>query len=148
MIRPLPTGVVSSALDFVLVCSKARRSVFKRTLALSFHDGLSLESSGRHAKQNSTLRSYSSTCASFQTTSPFANSGGKKKPEKKSNFTPRKAAVKLTEQARTFFKALLENNPEKAGILLNYQQSSSGEPRMAFSFDFVTAENLNSMDEG
>jgi hypothetical protein len=38
----------------------------------------------------------------------------------------------------------LENpsRPEIVGILLNYDQSGTGEPRMVFSFAFVTNEDL------
>jgi hypothetical protein len=59
-------------------------------------------------------------------------------------FVPRKAAVKLTEQARIFFRRLLENppRPEIIGIMLHYNQSSTGEPRMVFSLQFVTADEL------
>lgn len=56
--------------------------------------------------------------------------------------------MQLTEKARTFFKALLESNPEKAGVILNYDQSSTGEPRMVFSFDFVNKEGISGLDEG
>ena len=72
------------------------------------------------------------------------------------SFVPRKAPVALTETARTFFKALLEtkqqddddDDDDVAGILLNFQQSSSGEPRMVFSFDFVKKSELGPDDEG
>ena len=63
-------------------------------------------------------------------------------------FVPRKAAVELTEKARDFFRVLLENNPGKDGIILNYQQASSGQPRMVFSFGFVTQDQLSPQDEG
>jgi hypothetical protein len=58
--------------------------------------------------------------------------------------------VALTPKARNFFRALLEStsDPEIVGIILNYHQSSSGEPRMVFSFDFVKADQLSSLDEG
>ena len=71
--------------------------------------------------------------------------------QKKRTFVPRKAAVKLTEKARKFFKLLLENPPRKdvIGVVLNYQQPKSGEPRMVFSFDFVTANDIDpNHDEG
>jgi hypothetical protein len=97
-------------------------------------------------RQQDSMRFYSSTGALFQP-SPFSQSEGKR-PKKKSKFIPRKAAVKMTEQARTFFKTLLESNPEKAGVLLNYDQSSTGEPRMVFSFDFVAKDGISPMDEG
>eukprot|EP00934_Nitzschia_sp_Nitz4_P004281 Nitzschia sp. Nitz4//scaffold2_size372955//163014//163658//NITZ4_000415-RA/size372955-processed-gene-0.418-mRNA-1//1//CDS//3329546754//4271//frame0 len=66
----------------------------------------------------------------------------------KKKFVPRKAAVELTDKARNFFKALLENNPSKAGIMLDYHQSTSGQPRMVFSFKFVTKDDITSEDEG
>lgn len=53
----------------------------------------------------------------------------------------------LTEKARKFFKLLLENTG-KDGIMLNYQQASSGQPRMVFSFGFVTKDQLSEEDEG
>jgi len=65
-------------------------------------------------------------------------------------FVPRKAPVALTEKARTFFRSLLKTNkkPSVAGIILNYHQSSTGEPRMVFSFDFVESTQLSPDDEG
>ena len=56
--------------------------------------------------------------------------------------------MELTDKARTFFKALLANNPQRDGIILNYQQASSGQPRMVFSFRFVTKDELTEEDEG
>jgi len=70
---------------------------------------------------------------------------------KKRAFVPRKAAVQLTEKARKFFKLLLKNppRPDIIGIMLNYGQPRSGEPRMVFSFDFVTAKDVDfDQDEG
>lgn len=59
-------------------------------------------------------------------------------------FIPRKAAVKLTETSRKFFKNILGNppRPDVVGLMLKYDQSSTGEPRMVFSFDFVNQEDL------
>mmetsp|Transcript_144 Transcript_144/g.214 ORF Transcript_144/g.214 Transcript_144/m.214 type:complete len:134 (-) Transcript_144:218-619(-) len=45
-------------------------------------------------------------------------------------------------------RRLLEDNPEKAGIMLHYKQASSGQPRMVFSFGFVTDGEMESEDEG
>lgn len=45
-------------------------------------------------------------------------------------------------------RRLLENNPDKAGIMLHYKQASSGQPRMVFSFGFVSHDDLESDDEG
>ena len=72
----------------------------------------------------------------------------KASPRRKRQFIPRKAAVTLTDRARTFFQALLESNPEKIGVILNYQQASSGQPRMVFSFAFVTKDQISPEDEG
>lgn len=84
--------------------------------------------------------------------SPFARpSYTTKATGKKREFVPRKAAVKLTDKARKFFKLLLDDPPRKdvVGIMLNYGQPKSGEPRMVFSFDFVTADEIDGdQDEG
>jgi hypothetical protein len=72
----------------------------------------------------------------------------KKRKGKKHNFVPKKAAVTMTKQAREFFRKLVAMKPEKAGIILNYDQSKTGEPRMVFSFDFVSKEQLHPRDEG
>jgi hypothetical protein len=58
--------------------------------------------------------------------------------------------VQLTDKARTFFKALLAQppRPEIIGVMLNYDQSKTGEPRMVFSFSFVTASDIAEQDEG
>jgi hypothetical protein len=76
---------------------------------------------------------------------------GVSKRKSRRSFVPSKAAVQLTEKARKFFKLLLENPPRSGviGIMLNYDQSQSGEPRMVFSFSFVTAEEIDpDQDEG
>jgi len=72
------------------------------------------------------------------------------KKRKKRLFIPRKAAVELTDKARNFFQLLLENppRPDIIGIMLNYDQSKTGEPRMVFSFDFVTPDDITPDDEG
>jgi hypothetical protein len=72
-----------------------------------------------------------------------------KKKRKKKVFIPRKAAVAMNERTRKFFKLLLENAPseETIGIMLHYDQSKTGEPRMVFSFGFVTAKDLGPDDE-
>jgi hypothetical protein len=84
--------------------------------------------------------------------SPFAGGGGpgqtnNRPRRRRKEFVPRKAAVELTERARLFFKKLLSNPPraEIIGVLLNYDQSTTGEPRMVFSFSFVTANELERM---
>jgi hypothetical protein len=65
------------------------------------------------------------------------------------SFIPIKAAVEMTDRARTFFTRLLANPPRAGivGIRLNYEQSRTGEPRMVFSFEFVTQEDLLPDDE-
>lgn len=86
----------------------------------------------------------------FPTTRSFASTSGPpaRTTRKRRKFIPRKAAVELTDRARTFFKALLEKSPQKDGIVLNYQQASSGQPRMVFTFGFVSKEELTEEDEG
>lgn len=90
-----------------------------------------------------------STTATTNTQTNDKTSNKKIKGKKQRAFIPRKAAVQLTEKARTFFKALLENppRPDIIGIQLNYQQSKST-PRMVFAFTFVTAQDLGPTDEG
>jgi hypothetical protein len=96
--------------------------------------------------QQSCLRCYSSMVR-LQAPPTFSNTGGINA-KKKKTFIPKKAAVKMTEQARAFFVALLEKNPDKTGIMINFDQASSGQPRMVYSFDFVTKEELSPQDEG
>lgn len=103
---------------------------------------------------NTIHRQYSST-PYWSLSSPFSKNPAENTStpttaaaRKKKKFIPRKAAVTLTERARTFFKALLENSPDKAGVILNYNQASSGQPRMVFSFGFVTKDQLTPDDEG
>jgi hypothetical protein len=67
------------------------------------------------------------------------------------SFVPQKAPVKMTPKARKFFKGLLahnmESNKETIGIMLRYRQSQTGEPRMVFTFDFVTQNQISDKDE-
>jgi len=83
--------------------------------------------------------------------SPFDSRNGKeeisskKKKKRRRMFVPQNAAVKLTDKARLFFKKLLKNAPNKdvIGIMLNYTQSSTGQFRMVFSFNFVTEKDID-----
>ncbi len=71
--------------------------------------------------------------------------------KRRRTFVPRIAAVQLTDKARMFFKQLLENpmRPDIIGIMLNYDQSKSGEPRMVYTFKFVTHNDIDlEQDEG
>jgi hypothetical protein len=87
--------------------------------------------------------------SSLSSSSPFGNTTkNNSKRRKKKRIIPRKAAVELTEKARIIFQKLLDNQPTKEGILLNYTQSATGEPRMVFSFSFVSKEELDDQDEG
>jgi len=72
------------------------------------------------------------------------------KSKRRNTYIPRKAAIQLTPRARKFFKGLLEHatNPDTVGIMLMYRQSSTGEPRMVFTFDFVTKSDVGQDDEG
>ena len=61
---------------------------------------------------------------------------------------PRKAAVQMTEEARTFLKSLLGHAKEEIiGIILKYEMSS-GKFRMVFKFDFIKAGDIGENDEG
>jgi hypothetical protein len=72
-----------------------------------------------------------------------------KKKRTRKTIIPRKAAVQMTPKARKFFTLLLENPPaDKIGVMLHYDQSNTGEPRMVFSFDFCSAADLGPDDEG
>ena len=71
--------------------------------------------------------------------------------KRRRTFIPRIAAVQLTEKARAFFKKLLDHpiRPDIVGIMLNYDQSKSGEPRMVYTFQFVTNNDIDpEQDEG
>lgn len=96
-----------------------------------------------------------SSSSDAKTKSPFASNNTslqkkKQRPRRKLKFVPQKAAVALTPKARNFFRALLESTSDETviGIILNYHQSSTGEPRMVFSFDFVKEGQLMENDEG
>ena len=83
----------------------------------------------------------------------------------KLTFTSHKAPVNLTSSSRQFFKNLLSHkisspydsagsdinendNNTIIGIMLKYQQSLTGQPRMVFTFEFVRHEDLDENDEG
>eukprot|EP00521_Asterionellopsis_glacialis_P008081 CAMPEP_0195288546 /NCGR_PEP_ID=MMETSP0707-20130614/5177_1 /TAXON_ID=33640 /ORGANISM="Asterionellopsis glacialis, Strain CCMP134" /LENGTH=151 /DNA_ID=CAMNT_0040348435 /DNA_START=400 /DNA_END=855 /DNA_ORIENTATION=- len=55
-------------------------------------------------------------------------------------FIPSKAPVALTPASREFFKRLVENTQKH--VLLEYQMSQTGEPRMVFTFTLLTEEEL------
>jgi len=87
------------------------------------------------------------------------NMATSKRSSSKLKAPPRKAAVNLTPTSRSFFKRLLSQKLSNtstsdsagkniAGIMLNYQQSLSGQPRMVFSFEFVHEDDLDENDEG
>mmetsp|Transcript_7989 Transcript_7989/g.11404 ORF Transcript_7989/g.11404 Transcript_7989/m.11404 type:complete len:151 (-) Transcript_7989:1648-2100(-) len=77
----------------------------------------------------------------------FPKNAWEKKGKRK--FIPHKAAVQLSEKARMLFQTLLQHapSPSNAGIILKYQQSSSGEPRMVFTFGFVNENDVEENDE-
>eukprot|EP00978_Attheya_sp_CCMP212_P019918 scaffold56562_cov53-Attheya_sp.AAC.1 len=88
--------------------------------------------------------------------SPFAGSAAPKQGQRAGKarsrarrMVPRKAPVLLTENARTMFQKLLASitSEKNVGIILNYTQSSTGEPRMVYSFDLVTQADLTPDDE-
>jgi hypothetical protein len=93
---------------------------------------------------NSTATPISSLFVSASTTT---TRGGRSKRKRK--FVPRKSAVQLTDTARNLFIKLLQSKPDKHGIMLDYHQSSTGEPRMVFSFRFINniTDELSDRDE-
>lgn len=98
---------------------------------------------------SNTLQSASPLSSPLVTmTKGSSNTKPKTKKKRKNRFVPRKAAVRLTDKARTLFQKLIDNHPSRDGILLNYNQSSTGEPRMVFSFSFVSKDEIDPQDEG
>ncbi|GKZ01431.1 hypothetical protein MPSEU_001093900 [Mayamaea pseudoterrestris] len=103
------------------------------------------------APPSSIFPSTSMQLLSFHSLSIRQFSGQKASPPRKRtagkhSFIPQKAAVNLTEQARTFFKQLLDKppRPDIVGIMLYYDQSKQhGDMRMVFSFDFVTPADID-----
>lgn len=80
---------------------------------------------------------------SFSSVRSFSVDNGRPK------FVPQKAAIKMTEKARNLFMSLLDNtSQETQGIVLKFQQSNTGEPRMVFTFDFIKKNEIGSNDEG
>ena len=101
-----------------------------------------------------TLQSFRMTTTATTTTTATdeTNASTKMKKETKrrtlSKFIPRKAAVAFTDKARNLFKKLLENRENKDGILLKLQQSTTGQPRMVFTFGFAKLNEIGKQDEG
>lgn len=120
------------------------------TSTSSLKEDSSKEGVDHSSNDNNTQQVQSQTPPlSSLSSSPFGNTTkNKSNRRKKKRIIPRKAAVELTEKARTIFQKLLDNQPTKDGILLNYKQSATGEPRMVFSFSFVSKEDLDDQDEG
>lgn len=68
-------------------------------------------------------------------------------------FIPRKAAIELTPKARKIFQQLLKNRSSSnnngcGGIILKLQHSTSGQPRMVFTFGFIDQTDVSDTDEG
>ena len=112
----------------------------------SSNEGVDHSSDDNNTQQ---VQSQTPPLSSLLSSSPFGNTtNNNSNRRKKKRIIPRKAAVELTEKARIIFQKLLDNQPTKEGILLNYTQSATGEPRMVFSFSFVSKEELDEQDEG
>jgi hypothetical protein len=70
------------------------------------------------------------------------------------SFIPKKAPLELTETARKFFLELIEveTSPDTdpshiiKGIVLRYEQSLTGEPRMTFTFNFIREKEITPQD--
>lgn len=143
-----------------LVVRRSER-VAKRVHPSNFHHGAALASflSDQFTIGETHKRSLVSVTHPVKgpTSSPFDKNPNadkavpsNKRLRKKREFIPRKAAVQLTEQARNYFRVLLENppRPQIIGVMLSYHQSKTGEPRMVFAFDFVAELDIGPDDEG
>ena len=132
--------------------SHAYKNYYSTSTSSLKEDSSSKEGVDHSSNDNNTqqvVQSQTPPLSSLSSPSPFGNTtNNNSKRRKKKRIIPRKAAVELTEKARTIFQKLLDNQPTKEGILLNYTQSATGEPRMVFSFSFVSKEELDEQDEG
>lgn len=73
----------------------------------------------------------------------------KRKVKLRKSFVPRKAAISLTPKCRKLFRNLLSvANSDVAGVMVRFRQASNGQPRMCFTFDFVTSSEIGPNDEG
>ena len=132
--------------------SHAYKNYYSTSTSSLKEDSSSKEGVDHSSNDNNTqqvVQSQTPPLSSLSSPSPFGNTtNNNSKRRKKKRIVPRKAAVELTEKARIIFQKLLDNQPTKEGILLNYTQSATGEPRMVFSFSFVSKEELDEQDEG
>ncbi|OEU16970.1 hypothetical protein FRACYDRAFT_186294 [Fragilariopsis cylindrus CCMP1102] len=132
--------------------SHAYKNYYSTSTSSLKEDSSSKEGVDHSSNDNNTqqvVQSQTPPLSSLSSPSPFGNTtNNNSKRRKKKRIIPRKAAVELTEKARIIFQKLLDNQPTKEGILLNYTQSATGEPRMVFSFSFVSKEELDEQDEG
>ena len=128
-----------------LVTTSLKRSFQRpqgRITTIATDHSILFSARSRAAAVASTLRAFSSSNA---TDSPFAKSHNSSATPttaahaKLRKFVPRKAAVQLTEAARTFFQKLLQDppRPEIIGILLSYQQAAE-QVKMMYHFEFIT----------
>ncbi|GAX25529.1 hypothetical protein FisN_15Hu152 [Fistulifera solaris] len=123
-----------------MIAKRAASGIMRMSLKRSFprgSDSRVLMSSNDSTFQSfftnsGTFRSVSSAPGSSKTTTTAAQTKLRK-------FIPRKAAVQLTESARTFFRTLLQHppRPEIIGILLSYQQATD-QVKMVYHFQFIT----------
>ena len=86
---------------------------------------------------------------SKRTLTSEAQNEGNKNPLQRRSLVSRKDPVEITDLGRNFFITVLKttSRPDIAGVMLRYQQHSSGDPRMVFSFDLVTSEDIHKLDE-
>jgi hypothetical protein len=165
-------NLVCNIISSMLCCRTAREFCSWKTIHSETHD-LILRRSLKSVRivswrDGHWSRNYSPCCSASSFSSTRSQLGIKiHNPNFTSNvtrpnrrtFIPKKAPITLTETARKFFLALIQTktttdtsnhdvHPSHAtkGIVLQYQQSSTGEPRMVFSFDFIQDKDL-SVDE-
>ena len=115
------------------------------------NNSLDLTSVGLRSPSCKRLFSSSPFDRNNHTTGTISDKGKtqEKRPRRPLKVVPLKPAVDVAPKARQFFIQLLRDppRPEICGVRLSYKQASSGEPRMVFSFEFVTPDQLDKFDE-
>lgn len=132
--HPRTTSIVKSSLKRSFQRPQKRRVATENSILVSTRSSAAALSTFRTFSSSNTTES--SPFAKTKNTSATPTTAAHAKLRK---FVPRKAAVQLTESARTFFQTLLQNppRPEIIGILLSYQQAEE-QVKMMYHFQFIT----------
>mmetsp|Transcript_23590 Transcript_23590/g.33097 ORF Transcript_23590/g.33097 Transcript_23590/m.33097 type:complete len:311 (-) Transcript_23590:132-1064(-) len=89
---------------------------------------------------NRIQRRYGSSNTTTTTPKSTKQEQGRSRRRRRRIFVPAKAPLTLTPQAREFFKRLTQNTQKH--VLLDYQSSQTGEPRMVFTFTLLSQDDL------